>query len=85
MELKYGDSKTYKHELDKERMSWLTTRTNRSTSQTQFLFQLVDGDFELLKKLEMNLVNCFCAYAPGDKESVQQVLNFVPKKQWFTL
>lgn len=82
-ELKYGRKDTYKYELDKERLNWLTDRTNRSNGQTQFLFQLVDGDFEKLKQLEMQLKNCFCFYCPADKDEVEKVMNLVPKSAHF--
>ena len=83
--LKYGQTKTYKHELDKERLNWLTDRTNRSNGQTQFLFQLVDGDFEKLKQLEMKIKNCFYSACPADKETVDEVMNMQPKSEWFSL
>ena len=83
MELQYGRSQTYKYELDKERMNWLTDRTNRSNGQTQFLFQLVDGNFEKLKQLEMQLKNCFVFYCPADKYEVENVMNMQPKSAHF--
>ena len=85
METKCAQSKTYNYRLDDERLNWLTKQTNRSNGQTQFLFQLVDGDFEKLKKLEMNLYNCFCGYCPGDVEEVNKVLNLTPKKEFLKL
>lgn len=85
MKLKYGKTETYKYELDKERLNWLTERTNRSNAQTQFLFQLCDGGFDKLKKLEMQLKNCFCFYCPDTKEEVYRVLKMEAKSQWFKL
>lgn len=85
MKLKSGDKRTYKYELDKERLDWLTDRTNRSLAQTQFLFQLVDGDFDKLKVLEEHLKNCFVAYCPGDTEEVNKVMNMERKSDWFKL
>ena len=79
MELKYGRTDTYKYNLDKEKLDWLTSRTNRSNGQTQFLFQLVDGDFEKLKLLEMQLKNCFVGYCPGGKKDVERIMNLEPK------
>lgn len=78
MDLKYGQTETYKHELTKEQMDWIISRTNRSRGQTQFLFQLVDGDFENLKKLEMQISNCFYP-CPGDKEEVDKLMKIKPK------
>ena len=66
------------YKLDKEQLDFLTKRTNRSVNQTQFLYQLVDGDFEKLKQLEMQLKNCFCFFCPADKESVEEVMNMKP-------
>lgn len=85
MELKYGHKKTYKHYLDKERLNWLTDRTNRSNAQTLFLFQLVDGDYEELKKLEMQLKNCFCHYCPADKEEVSKVMKLEQRSKLLEL
>jgi hypothetical protein len=85
METKYGDSNSYEYLLDKERLGWLTNKTNRSNGQTQFLFQLVEGDFEKLKKLEVQLKNCFCYYCPGDKQEVENVLNREVKSKYFSL
>lgn len=73
--LKYGDSKTYKYELDKQRLDELTSVTNRSDGQTQFLFQLVDGDFRKLMLLESKIKTNHVGYCPGDKEEVEKILN----------
>ena len=73
MELKYGYTITYKYELDKERLTRITDITNRSEGQTQFLFQLVDGDFEKLLLLEKQLKRL--SYCPGDKEEVDKIMN----------
>jgi hypothetical protein len=78
METIYGHTETYQYLLDKERLNWLTDRTNRSNGQTQFLYQLVDGDFEKLKELETQIKNCFLFYCPGDKESVEEVMKMTP-------
>jgi len=74
-----------KHSLDLERLNWLTDRTNRSNNQTQFLFDLVDGDFEKLKTLETQIKNCFLFYCPGDKDEVDKVLKMEPKDDSFSL
>ena len=75
--------KTYK--LDDYLLNWLTDRTNRSNAQTQFLFQLVDGDFNKLKDLEVKIKNCHVSYCPGDKDEVNNVLAMVENHKWFTL
>jgi len=63
-----------KYKLDEERLNWLTELTNRSKGQTQFLFNLLEGDFEKLKQLEMKLKNCLCNYCPSDLEEVEKVM-----------
>lgn len=65
--------------LDDEQLNWLTNRTNRSNGQTQFLYDLVDGDFEKLKQLEMQLANCLVNYCPADMETVDMVMTMKPK------
>ena len=85
MELKYGQTKTYKYELDKERLNWLTDRTNRSNGQTQFLFQLVDGEFEKLKQVELQIKNCFYSACPADKEELNKLMSMQPKSDYFSL
>lgn len=85
MILKYGHTNTYKYYLDTERLNWLTDRTNRSNGQTQFLFQLVDGDFEKLKQLETHMKNCLYSGCPGDKEQVERVMKMNPKLACFNL
>jgi len=83
--VKYGNSSTYPFELDKERLEWLSDKVNRSKGQTQFLFQMVGGDFEKLKALEVQIKNCFVSYCPADVEEVEKVMALVPKSNWFTL
>jgi len=85
MELKYGNTKTYKYELDKERLNWLTDKTNRSNTQTLFLFQLVDGDFEKLKDVEMQIKNCFYFACPSDKDELNELMSLQPKSTYFSL
>ena len=85
MELKYGKAKTYKYELDKEQLEWLTDRTNRSKRQTQFLFQLVDGDFERLKQVELQIKNCFYSACPGNKDELNRLMSMQPKSDYFSL
>jgi hypothetical protein len=74
-----------KYELDKERLNLLTSKVNRSKNQEQFLFNLVNGDFEKLLQLEMQLYNCFFFYCPGDINDVEKIINMVPKKNYLVL
>ncbi len=85
MELKYGKVNTYEHNLDKEQLNWLTDQTNRSNAQTLFLFQLVDGDFEKLKQLEVKIKNCYYCACPDTKEEVEEILKWETKSNWFAL
>jgi len=61
--------------LEEDKLNWLTDRTNRSKGQTQFLFNLVAGDFEKLKQLEIRIMNCFYFSCPNDKEEVEKIMN----------
>lgn len=83
--LKYEYVNTYPYDLDKERLDWLVKRTNRSTGQTLFLFQLVDGDFEKLKEFETKIMNSFYFGCPGGKEDVERVMNSENKLNKFVL
>jgi hypothetical protein len=83
--VKYGQSSTYPFELDKEKLEWLSDKVNRSRGQTLFLFQMVGGDFEKLKALEVQIKNCFVSYCPADVEEVEKVMALVSKSNWFTL
>lgn len=78
-------NKEDKFELDKERLDWLTSFTNRSKPQTQMLFNLVDGDFDKLKELEAKLKNTFHFACPGNLDEVNQVLSLENKSNYFQL
>ena len=85
MELRYGKVESYKHNLNKEQLNWLTEQTNRSNAQTLFLFQLVDGDFEKLKQLEIKIKNHHYCPCPNTKKEVEEILKWESKSNWFTL
>lgn len=72
--VKYGDGRTYIHKLDDDKIKWITTKTNRSIAQTQFLFNLLGGDFEKLKKLEEKIKNTFYHACPSNIEIVERLL-----------
>jgi hypothetical protein len=61
--------------LDEDKLNWLTDRTNRSKRQTQFLYNLINGNFEKLKELEIRIKNCFYFSCPNDKEEVEKIMN----------
>jgi len=62
------------HKLDDKRLKYLTDRTNRGNGQTQFLYDLLNGDFENLKALENKIRNCFLFYCPGNKEEIMKIM-----------
>ena len=51
-----------------------TTATNRSKSQTTFLYDLCDSNFLKLVMLEEKIKNLHLSYCPGDKEEVEKIL-----------
>lgn len=83
--VRYGDKSTYLYELDEDNLNWLSTKVNRNPSQIQFLFQLVDGDFEKLKLLETKIKNCFYAGCPTTVEEVNRILQMKQNSDWFEL
>ena len=72
--LKYGDTTTYKHTLSAEQLEEAAGYSNRGRNQTIFLFQLVDGDFDKLMKLERQIKKKFVSYCPG---TVQEMVNIL--------
>jgi len=72
------------YELDKDRLDWLTDKTNRSDKQTQFLYRLVDGDFDKLKSLELKIKNCFYFACPSTKKEANKVLDMQYNNEWFS-
>ena len=52
-----------------------TSKTNRSKSQTEELFKLVGGNFNLLCELEEKLSNNFLFYSPASLDEVKNVLS----------
>lgn len=83
MNIDYGQSNTYKYKLSEDDMKLITDKTRRSANQTQFLFQLVDGDIEKLKLLEEKIKNNHYSACPGDKETVNDILKEENKSNWF--
>jgi hypothetical protein len=85
MEVSYGSCDTYKYVLSAKQLEYLGKQFNRSKGQSQFLFQLVDGDFDKLVSLEMKIKNCFVSYCPGDVETVEAIMNMEVESDWFKL
>lgn len=63
-----------KYELDETRLNFLISKFNRSKNQTNFLYNLVDGDFDKLLVLELKIKRNFIHYCPGDVDSVNDIL-----------
>ena len=85
MDLEYGRCETYKYELTVEQLDYVCKQFNRSKTQSQFLFQLVDGDFDKLLSLELKIKNCFISYCPGDVDAVDVIMNMETESNWFKL
>lgn len=71
-----------KYELDEVRLQWLSEETNRSLGQTNFLYNLVAGDWEALLALERQIKRCFVSYCPGDEVEVIKVMAMTPQREW---
>ena len=72
--IKYGNTSAYKYHLDDVRMDAIVKITNRSTGQTQFLFNLVGGDFNKLLEIEEKIKNNHLGYCPGTEEDAGWIL-----------
>ena len=59
--------------------------TNRSKGQTNFLFDLCDGNFQKLVRLGDKIKNNFLGYCPNDKEEVEKILTMEDESGWFNL
>lgn len=67
------------------RLKRLSEKTNRSFSQTMFLWSLLSGDTAILEILEERIKNCFLYYCPGDMDDINEILEMEPKSSWFSL
>lgn len=76
-----------KHFLDTDDdfLERFTDVTNRSKSQTLFLYGLVQRDFEKLVELEEKLKNNHLSYCPSNKEEVERVLQMSYRTYWFKI
>lgn len=59
--------------------------TKRSKAQTNYLFDLCDGDFQKLVKLEEKIKNNFIGYCPSSKKEIEKILNMDDESGWFNL
>ena len=71
--------------VNPELLDRLIDATNRSKGQTNFLYDLCDGDFEKLLRLEEKIRNNFLSYCPSDKEEVEKILAMEDESGWFNL
>lgn len=70
--LTYGDKNSYKHQITEEQIKTIQKINNRKDHQINWLYQLVNGNFDDLIKLE-NIIKTF-NYCPGDKKTVKRLL-----------
>lgn len=66
-------NKQYK--LDQETLKYLVGRTNRAEHQTQFLYNVVGGNYVYLKQLEMKLKNALVSWCPENEEEVEYIMS----------
>jgi hypothetical protein len=71
--------------MDNDLLDRFTDVTNRSKGQTNFLYDLCDGDFQKLVSLEEKIRNNFLSYCPDDKEEVEKILAMDNESNWFNL
>jgi len=71
-------------QINEELIEGFTNLCNRSKGQTNFLFDLCDGDLQKLAMLEERIKNNFIWYCPGDKEEVERIMK-LPNKGYYTL
>ena len=71
--------------IEQDQLEWLTQLTNRSFEQTQFLFDLCEGDFLHLCKLEEKIKNLHFTQCPNTKADIQNILSTKNTKNWFNL
>jgi hypothetical protein len=80
--LKYGRTETYKFNIDQNLLNKLAISVNRHPSQVLFLIQLVDGNIQKYKFLELQIKRFFINYSPGDKKEVYRILNLRKDKKF---
>ena len=71
--------------MNNDLLDKFTDVTNRSKGQTNFLFDLCDGDFQKLVRLEEKIKNNFLSYCPNDKEEVEKILAMEDESGWYNL
>ncbi len=66
-------------------LNWLTHLTQRSFEQTQFLFELCDGNFLRLCQLEEKIKNIHSTKCPVNKAEIEAILAIENHNNWFNL
>lgn len=64
-----------KETVEDPRLVELMKFSNRSKNQTNFLFELLNENFNLLVKLERKIKEKMVFYCPSTLEEVNQILN----------
>jgi len=71
--------------LTRDQLDWLTQLTNRSSEQTQFLFELCEGNFLRLCSLEEKIKSNHSTQCPKNKAQIESILGSKTKDNWFNL
>ena len=61
--------------LSDEQLKILLSITNRSVKQNQMLFQLLNGNFKRLEKLEKQIKKHFIFWVPTTKKEVKKIMS----------
>ena len=64
-----------KNELKDDQLKYLTSTYNRSKNQLQFLYDLLDGNFDKLLLLHEKIKEKHINYCPGDIDEINNILN----------
>jgi hypothetical protein len=64
---------------------WFSEVFNRHPRQVDFLYELLDCDFNLLLRLELALKNNFVFKCPNSKEECLEIIGLGLGSNWFTL
>ena len=81
-EIIYSDKSTYKHFISDEKLKYISSLTNRKTTQTEFLYNLVGGNIDLLILLERKIKNNGVPYCPGSLSDIKEILDMKDKSDF---
>lgn len=73
----------YQYTLNPLLLDDISTRTNRSIGQTNFLFNLLNGDLKKYLELESKIKDNFISYCPSTTEEIEYVLSLPMKNRWY--